>query len=83
MPIVITMSSAAAASAARSASCEAAGRGDAVEQLLGAGLAPRHPAGADRVEHRAVVVDAQYAHSAIGERQRKREADPAQADHRD
>ena len=30
-----------------------AGRGDAVEQLLGAGLVPRHPACADRVEHRS------------------------------
>ena len=59
------------------------GRRYAIEQLLGSGLGPRHPARADRVEHRAVVVDAQHASAAVGERQRQRKTHAAQADHRD
>jgi hypothetical protein len=62
---------------------QASGRGHTVEQLLGSGLAPGHPPGPDRVEHRAIVVDAQHSHSAVGERERERQADPAEADHRD
>ena len=62
---------------------QAAGRGDAIEQLLGSGLVPRHPACPDRFEHRAIVVDAQYVGPAVGERKRQRKADAAQADHRD
>ena len=52
----------------------------ALEQLLGAGLAERHPAGPDRLEDRRVVVDAEHPQPAVGERQREREPDPAEPD---
>ena len=62
---------------------EAAAGGHAVQQPLGPGLAPGHPPGADRLQHRAVVIDAEHAYPAVGKRERERQADPAKADHRD
>ena len=65
------------------AQLEASGGGDAVEQLLGAGLLERHPAGANRLEHRRIVVDPEHAQPAVGEAQRQRQPDAAEADDRD
>ena len=55
---------------------------DPVEQLLGAGLGERHPPGAQRLEDRRVVVDPEHADAAVGEAQRQRQTDAAQADDR-
>ena len=56
---------------------------DALEQLLGARLLERHPARAHGVQDRLVVVDAEHAQAAIGEAERQRQADAAEADDRD
>ena len=61
---------------------EAPARDHALEQLLGAGLVERHPAGADRGEHRLVVVDADHAQPAVGEAQRERQPHAPETDHR-
>ena len=44
-----------------------------LEQRLGAGLVEGHPAGAQRGEHRRIVIDAEHADPAIGEGQRQRQ----------
>ena len=67
VPIVITMSSAWAASAARSRQLEAPGVGDTLEQLLGPGFGERHPPVSDRVEQGGIVIDPEHTHPTIGE----------------
>ena len=52
-----------------------------VEQLLRAGLRERHPAFPHRVQAAAVVVDSNHLEAAVGEGQRQRQADAAEADH--
>ena len=81
MPIVITMSSARAASAARSASSKPPAAGDPIEQLLRPSLDEGHPARPERLEDGGVVVDAENAVAPVGEAQRQGQPDAAQADH--
>ena len=58
-------------------------RVDAVEQLLGARLLEGHRALAHGVEPGGVVVDPDHPQPAVGERQRQRQPDAAEADHGD
>ena len=62
------------------AQLQALGGPDAIEQCLGARLLERHPAGAQRLEHRRVVIDAENVQTAVGEAQGERQPDPAQPD---
>jgi hypothetical protein len=62
---------------------EPAARPNTLEQRLGARLLPRHPSGAQRLEHRRIVVDTEHARSAVSERQRQRKPDAPEADDRD
>ena len=79
--MVITMSSARAASAARSDSSRRPLVLHALQQRLGARLRERHAPGAQRVEDRVIVVDAEDPQAAVGEAQRQRQADAAETDH--
>ena len=51
-----------------------------LEQLLGARLVERHLAGARPREHRGLALDADHVEAAVGEGERERQADPAEAD---
>jgi hypothetical protein len=62
---------------------EAAAREHALQEVLGAGLVERHAPVADSGEHGRLPVDADHAQPPVGERQRERQADAAQADDRD
>jgi hypothetical protein len=64
------------------AQLEHSSRGDALQQLLGALLRERHPAGLESLDDRRVVVDPEYANPAVGEAQGQRQADPPESDHR-
>ncbi len=55
----------------------------ALQQLLRAGLLEGHHALAHRAEAGGVVVDPHNPQAAVGERERERQADAAEADHRD
>ncbi len=65
------------------AELEPAGVLDALEDLVGAGLVERHASLPDRAEALRVVVDAEHLQAAVGEGQRQRQADTAEADDRD
>ena len=54
-----------------------AGRMQAFEQLVGAGLLERHVPGAHGVEAHGIVVDPHHAQAPVGEREREWEADAA------
>ena len=57
-----------------------AGRVDAIERVLRAGLLERHPRVADRLQAFGVLVYAEHGQPAVGERDGKREPDPAEPD---
>ena len=55
---------------------------DPLQELLGARLGERHPARAQGVQDRLIVIDTQHAQAAIGEAERQRQPDAAEADDR-
>ena len=81
VPSVSTMWRASAASSIRSDSCQPVAGPHAVEQLLRAALLERHHAVARRSRRsRVVAVDADGRQAAVGEAERERQPDAAEAD---
>ena len=80
VPSVMTMCSAQRGVGDAVGDRQRAGRVDAVERLLGAGLVERHPRVADRLQAVGILVDAEHGEPAIGERDGEREPDPAEPD---
>ena len=80
VPSVSTIASACAASAARSDELERPAR-DAVEQLVGARLLERHPAARAIASSRSASLSTPSTRqAAVGEAERERQADAAEAD---
>jgi hypothetical protein len=58
-------------------------QGEPLEQLLGARLLEGHAARLDGVDRRALSLDGNHLEAAVGEGERERQADAAQADYGD